>query len=467
MRAGPRKGRSTNIGDWRSVAEVGFTKMTSTFLATRGERLVLGRFLISTDDERPDAFHNDVLGLSEINAENRVAACTMFELDDIDAAIAELDARYLAGEAAAHAYTWSVVAGAYARFNRHELPPMTPDSVSIDRRRLVTNEAVDFAAATRSVWDVAPDLRVHIEAVHRLSELGAVVTHVGRGTSPDGFDAEWRMILIYTVDGDLIDRCEIFDEADLDAALARFEELHPQTPRPENAASQVEQHFWAHFAAHDWDAMAELLSDDILMDDRRRVVRAGLWHGRDAVITNMRAVSEAGLNITVTVIATRGERLALYRAVNRDVRHEEFYTEMFTIVEIDADNKITAHIAFDRDNIDAAFEELDARYLAGEAAAHAHTWSLMRQGYAAHSRHEIPPATPRLGEYRSPARDRFRARRHHPVHPCDVGHRAGRQTPRRGGASADKHWSRRHPSGAWDLPRGLRGGVARARPFHI
>ena len=28
-----------------------------------------------------------------------------------------------------------------------------------------------------------------------------------------------------TVDGDLINRCELFDEADLDAALARFDEL--------------------------------------------------------------------------------------------------------------------------------------------------------------------------------------------------------------------------------------------------
>ncbi len=35
----------------------------------------------------------------------------LFDLDDFDAAIAELDARYLAGEAAAHAGTWSVIAG--------------------------------------------------------------------------------------------------------------------------------------------------------------------------------------------------------------------------------------------------------------------------------------------------------------------------------------------------------------------
>ena len=32
----------------------------------------------------------------------------VFDLEDFDAAIAELDARYIAGEAAAHARTWSV-----------------------------------------------------------------------------------------------------------------------------------------------------------------------------------------------------------------------------------------------------------------------------------------------------------------------------------------------------------------------
>ena len=50
---------------------------------------------------------------------------------------------------------------------------------------------------------------------------------------------------------------------------------------------------------------------------------------------------------------------------------------MLRIVEIDADERIAALVVFDPDDIDAAFEELDARYLAGEAAAHAHTWSVI------------------------------------------------------------------------------------------
>ena len=54
--------------------------------------------------------------------------------------------------------------------------------------------------------------------------------------------------------------------------------------------------------------------------------------------------------------------------------------ELLNIVEIDADERIAAHVVFDPDDIDAAIAELDARYLAGEAAAHAHTWSRHRGG---------------------------------------------------------------------------------------
>ena len=66
--------------------------------------------------------------------------------------------------------------------------------------------------------------------MHRLNNFGAVVTHVSKGTSQQGFDAEWRVFNLVTVDGDLINRCEMFDEADLDAALARFDELSRPAP---------------------------------------------------------------------------------------------------------------------------------------------------------------------------------------------------------------------------------------------
>ena len=164
--------------------------------------------------------------------------------DDIDAAFEELDARYLAGEGAAHAHAWSVIARTYAAFNRHEFPSTTPDSVYIDHRSLVANDATDLTANIHATWELMPDASIFIaESVHRLSELGAVVTQTLTGTSKDGLDVEYRMIDIFTVEGGLVCLCEVFDEADLDAALARFDELHTRAPRLENAATRAEDRF--------------------------------------------------------------------------------------------------------------------------------------------------------------------------------------------------------------------------------
>jgi hypothetical protein len=70
-----------------------------------------------------------------------------------------------------------------------------------------------------------------------LSNLGAVVTHAAYGTSPEGFDAEWRMVGLLVFGGDDMNRCELFEEADLDAALARFDELS----RPPVGAAALER----------------------------------------------------------------------------------------------------------------------------------------------------------------------------------------------------------------------------------
>src|SRR6202011_3041107 len=193
-----------------------------------------------------------VLCVSEINAENQIVARVAFDPDDIDAAIKELDARYLAGEAAAHSHAWSVIAQAYAATNRRELPQTTQDWVSIDHRRTIAFAPGELIPYIQATWDIAPDINSYVEAAHRLSNLGAVVTQVVRGTSQQGFDGEWREIILVTVEGDMINRIEIFDEADVDAALARFEELHHQASHPENVASQVVERFWKYFAARDW-----------------------------------------------------------------------------------------------------------------------------------------------------------------------------------------------------------------------
>jgi hypothetical protein len=75
--------------------------------------------------------------------------------------------------------------------------------------------------------------------VHQLTNAGMVGTVVARGTSEEDFNAEWREIALLAFNGDLLSRCELFDETDLDAALARFEELERSAQLLDNAATRT------------------------------------------------------------------------------------------------------------------------------------------------------------------------------------------------------------------------------------
>ena len=389
--------RDAEIVSVQVQADLGVTHAMSTVIAIRGERLALSRVRYSGRNQELEPFLAEMLIVFEINADDRFAAAVAFDLEDIDAAFEELDARYLAGEAAAHAQTWSVISRGNAAANRNARLPMTPDSSMIDHRLRTTLNADGITAYVRATWDLTPELHMFIESVHRLNDVGTVVTHASHGTSQDDFEAEWRQITLFTVEGDLCNRCEIFDEANLDAALARFEELHPQARRLKNAATGVQRRLESYFAARDWEAMAETLVADISMDDRRRVVGAGRRQGRDAVMAELSALAEMGVtSMTPDLIAIRGAHLVLSRVRNsgRDQRPDAFRTDVLDVLEVDADGLVVARVVFDPDDIDAAFEELDARYLAGEAAAHSHTWSVISQAYAALNRRALPATTP-------------------------------------------------------------------------
>src|SRR5262249_40595488 len=154
-----------------------------------------------------------------------------------------------------------------------------PDYVNIDHRLRATFEASDLSKNLSAAWDLTPDLNGYIEAVHRLSDSAAVVTHAAHGTSEGGFGAEWRGVHFLTLDDGMVDRCEMFDEAELDAAIARFDEVSRPAPLLKNAASQAYGRIHGYMEARDWDALAELTAENILVDDRRRVVNAGIRTG--------------------------------------------------------------------------------------------------------------------------------------------------------------------------------------------
>ena len=257
-------GRAAAVDEVRAIANLGVGRITSTPLAVRGAYLCLSHEQFAGRDPKPGAFVVESLTITEVDSVGTVIARIAFDPDDIDAAFKELEARYLAGEAAAHAHTWSTVVEAFEAINRHELPSTPPDLVSVDHRQgpsIASDELTKFLPTS---WELTPDFRMNIEAVHQLSDLGTAITVAAQGISQHGFEADWRFIELLVMNSGAGNRIEVFDEADLDAAITRFNEFHPAERWLENAASRVVERYQPCFAARDWTAMAELLADDIV-----------------------------------------------------------------------------------------------------------------------------------------------------------------------------------------------------------
>lgn len=176
-----RGGRDAALAHVGVIADLGVTQSGSTVVATRGNRLALLRARFWGPDARPDAFSVDVLHLVEVSEAPQLTGFVAFDVDDLDAAIAELDTRYSAGEAARFAHAWSAIADAYAAFNRREIAPTSEGWVSIDHRRGAGFAPGDMVAYLSAAWADSPDTRIHVDAVHRLTDTGAVVTHAARG----------------------------------------------------------------------------------------------------------------------------------------------------------------------------------------------------------------------------------------------------------------------------------------------
>jgi hypothetical protein len=232
--------------------------------------------------------------------------------------------------------------------------------------------------------------------VHRLTELGAVVTHVARGASPEGFDAEWRIINVFTVDGDLPNRCEMFEESALDAALARFDELSQPGPRFENDATRACASVVDAFNRRDMDGLLALGSVNSRFEDRRKGLRdVAEGPGRWKVVHTMFQTVPNGWRLEVDTVAIRGSRLSLTRGRYRDIDEvdQPIAVELLHVTELGDDGLVDATVNFDTDDIDAAFDELESRYLAGEAAAYAQSWSIIVGAYAALDRGQLPATT--------------------------------------------------------------------------
>jgi hypothetical protein len=167
----------------------------------------------------------------ETDANGRRIAGIAFSPDDLDAAHAELDARYHAGEAApfgAVAASMRAFADALARRDWDALAALcVPDLAVHDHRRLgweTLRGPAAYVEALRALVDLAPDTRMCLDHVE-MRERGYLVVTVWLGTR-DGGPFEEPSLMVGEIDpAGRVRRFDQYDLERLDAARARFAEL--------------------------------------------------------------------------------------------------------------------------------------------------------------------------------------------------------------------------------------------------
>jgi hypothetical protein len=111
--------------------------------------------------------------------------------------------------------------------------------------------------------------------------------------------------------------------------------------------------------AGDWDALADAVADEHLLEDRRLGMKVTL--DKAGNIEQARVIADLAvdrdLTIDLDVIETRGERLALIRQV---YRAEDFVIPVLVVMEVDDNGRTPLFIVFDEDDLAAARAELEA-----------------------------------------------------------------------------------------------------------
>jgi hypothetical protein len=360
-------------------------------IARRGERLALKRVL-----RRGPASHGGgdaevaFLVLHEFDDSGQLATAVMFDANAVDEAVGELDDRFVAGEGAEYSNTLRLTRAFVETFNTRDWTAfadlLAPGFRSGDHRptgKDFTNRQ-EFLSYVRTAPDLAPDIRMIIVAHHRLDERAGLATVRSTGTGLGGSDFESvRQVLGLIEDGHFVGM-ESFPPEQLQEAIARFDELTAEDQTaPDvltNAAVRMSARGYELSQAGQWDAVAEMLSEDAVAEDRRSGIRT-VVSGRDAMLRALHALFDGGVRVRHEVIAIRGERLALARQHFSGSGRSQGSYEATTleVVEMADDGRSRGVVHFDEDDVDAAMAELDDRHLAGEGALYAETLRLGRR----------------------------------------------------------------------------------------
>ncbi|MFW2335427.1 hypothetical protein, partial [Ilumatobacter sp.] len=296
-------------------------------------------------------------------ATGRIGRLVLYDADDMRSAFEELDEAWLATLGPADAETYRTARdqySAYVGLDRDRFEELTaPGFVFTDQRRLGNFGQLDRAgfvdlfAARR---DTLGPGSARVTAVHSV-DRSVVVFSKEELTRTVRYGAETTNtgIHVVRVTEETVDLGEIYDDAELSAALTRAEELADGNALEsgrllENGATRWVRAVFAGGGSVDVDAFA----DDFVCEDRRSTVAAEAAD-RHAFAESLRAQHQTGAVRWSEVVAVRGDRFGLCRLTSRD---DGSQADVLAVVELDDAGRALRMWHFDGDDVSAAMDHL-------------------------------------------------------------------------------------------------------------
>jgi ketosteroid isomerase-like protein len=380
------EGRDAVVPFMRPLVDSGTRLLDMETTATRGRRLALMRLVVGI----PTVAEVECLQWVELDDRGLVSRAILFDTEDLDAAYDELDASFGAGEARESSVLWSLLGGVRRAYRNHDLSALTdlfsPDFEWADHRAVgwgTVSGTEDAWRLVKALVELSPDIRMTVAEVDRIEPWGCVFQHRMNGHTNDGGDFEIASVVLATMSAGRIDRIEYFEVDDRQKALMRFGALRPPaaSSSPSNTAARRVVELHERILDEDQSVLESMLSKHVVTEDRRPLVGYRV-EGRDEVLRIWGSIRDIGVTEAIaTPIATRGDRLVLSRNLYRGPAGE---AETLGVIETDDEDLFVRAAAMDTADLDAAYDELDAWYFAGEGAAFAPTfrrWTQMATAY--------------------------------------------------------------------------------------
>ncbi|HJQ85156.1 MAG TPA: nuclear transport factor 2 family protein [Candidatus Binatia bacterium] len=339
-------------------------------------------------------YEGEALALVEVDRQERMRRCEIFARDRLADAVARMYERHAAllpdgsERVRAAATARSVVALAHPSPDVDRYAnAIARDLAFVDHRVLGFGSARGadvYLRGASALLETAADVTHRFDAVLGLRPDALLVRRTTSGTHRTGggiFETPIIQLWAFGPDGRLA-RDERFDADREVEARARFDRLtagDPTRPRIENAATRSGDRLDEAWRARDWDAVEASFASTYRETDRRGFAHLHLDRAR--FLESLREAFEMSVSVhTREVVATRGDRLALFRCrwegAHRSIGPSE--VGWLGLLEMDNEGKRLAGWRFEADDLDAARVELEQRYAAGEVAAHGPIAATMR-----------------------------------------------------------------------------------------